>query len=535
MLKTFKIGAIMLMVALVASLITYQYTIAGFQGSQESLPFYIGAPQPYSYIIDTNTTHYVAFNGTTGFLEQTSTDADSIVNTVFALNPASVFFRSGTYTIDSNLLPNSNVTIRGESTFTTIILRTANASGYPSCFTIDGKQNVAIRDLTLQWSDKTVGTSRLVRLVGTVTQVKNVIIENVNFKDASYYGISLVDNVDNLQVRYCNFTGIYNATGRVWIMPATTGANVGYTNIRLENNYVEGRAFVLAVDDTVRNSCYRWSVNDNYCYEVFGDVIHLLGNGSSAIGNKIVNINVGSTSTQNGIDCWAFNNVVIMGNTFYTECDKTSAIFAGHGGEQVSITGNSIENKNNSVGYGCGIYLFGGSNSTVSGNVIKNMVNFGVGMKPDTTTHGALFNLVIGNRIDGCGQYGIYEQIYGILISDYNVIAHNHITSCATSLITTGNNTRVEGNAGYNPKGYIANTVLGSYLVDSGSGTIANNTGYTCTQSPKTIYIGGGTVLNVYVNGQVVFATTNVMVYLSGGNTFEVEWSSAPTIKVFGQ
>lgn len=75
-------------------------------------------------------------------------------------------------------------------------------------------------------------------------------------------------------------------------------------------------------------------------------------------------------------------------------------------------------------------------------------------------------------------------------------------------------------------------------LVDSGIsalGSIANNTLYTCWQSPKVIYISGGTVSSVQVEGQEVFTSTNCTAVLQPSDTFKIVWSSSPTIKVIGQ
>ena len=115
-----------------------------------------------------------------------------------------------------------------------------------------------------------------------------------------------------------------------------------------------------------------------------------------------------------------------------------------------------------------------------------------------------------------------------------NIIKDNvfYVTNSPT-LISPSTRTIIEGNIGYNPYGNSTSCVSSSDLIDSNSGsTIANNTEYTCRNSPKNVFISGGTVLNVYVNADVVFTSTNVTICLESGDTFEVEWSSTPTIKV---
>lgn len=126
-----------------------------------------------------------------------------------------------------------------------------------------------------------------------------------------------------------------------------------------------------------------------------------------------------------------------------------------------------------------------------------------------------------------------------------SIICNNHFQyssetwyGARETMIDCANSTdEIYSNAGWNPNGYIETPINGTFIVDNNAwnvSAIANNTEYTCVQSPKNIYISGGTILNIYVNGEVVFTTTNVMVHLESGDTFEIEWSSTPTIKVMG-
>lgn len=96
----------------------YQGQLCYYRGSRKS---YVGAPQPYSYVIDTNGTHYSAFNGTTGFLEQTSTNGSAVGN--FALQNCSdtsimkVLFK-GDFTIDTSLHVKSQTVVEVQGTIT---------------------------------------------------------------------------------------------------------------------------------------------------------------------------------------------------------------------------------------------------------------------------------------------------------------------------------------------------------------------------------------------------------------------------------
>ena len=123
------------------------------------------------------------------------------------------------------------------------------------------------------------------------------------------------------------------------------------------------------------------------------------------------------------------------------------------------------------------------------------------------------------------------------------VYRYNDVRQCNYPInISTGTGTIIEGNPGYNPKGYITNPLpaSGNYLVDSGTNaSFVSTTTYTCSQSPKTVYIEGGTVSAVIHNGRtlatVTSATSSITLNLRPGDTFSVTFSIAPTINVMGQ
>jgi hypothetical protein len=58
---------------------------------------------------------------------------------------------------------------------------------------------------------------------------------------------------------------------------------------------------------------------------------------------------------------------------------------------------------------------------------------------------------------------------------------------------------------------------------------------YTCRGHAKDVFISGGTVTDVKVNGITVFTCTDVWVHLEPTWTICITWTSAPSIKVFGE
>lgn len=78
-----KLNLTIALTAILILTLTIQITPAYFEGSEESIPKYLESTLPYSYIIDTNSTHYFAYNGTTWKKDYESTNASYVVQQVF--------------------------------------------------------------------------------------------------------------------------------------------------------------------------------------------------------------------------------------------------------------------------------------------------------------------------------------------------------------------------------------------------------------------------------------------------------------------
>ena len=280
-LKSAKIVAIMLMVALVASLITYQWTTASFQGSLESLPFYVGAPQPYSYVIDTNVTHYFAFNGTTGYLKQTSTNASIVINNVNGnvSSNGNVFVKRGTYQISSVTLSNAVHWIGEDGCVWNLTAKpsiTVNANttfeGIEFYSDLDGYGHVLIRDDTT-FKDCSFNLSLdTTDLVG-VFYVDTANSQKVKFQDcvvttsgksgAEYFCLFYADvnfdlfEVDGLRVNACTADGTVGRIAFFMLDSASTVTTLTFHNILLRQFtmddpsdflYVYGAATTSTVD-----------------------------------------------------------------------------------------------------------------------------------------------------------------------------------------------------------------------------------------------------------------------------------------------
>lgn len=103
----------MLVLAWASTILYYQQVIGIFQGAQEDLPFYVGAPQPNAYTFDTNSTHYFAYNGTTG-LVSSGTNISQLVNDAISVSEGEFHFRVGDYTFDAPILLHNKTILSGE-------------------------------------------------------------------------------------------------------------------------------------------------------------------------------------------------------------------------------------------------------------------------------------------------------------------------------------------------------------------------------------------------------------------------------------
>jgi hypothetical protein len=151
----------------------------------------------------------------------------------------------------------------------------------------------------------------------------------------------------------------------------------------------------------------------------------------------------------------------------------------------------------------------------------------------------SMYDSISANRVRSAPSNGggirLASSAVGVFVTD-NDVRNN---TAPYQIQDGGEKTVIENNAGYNPIGYISSPISsgGITLVDSGSSsTWTSGTTYTNWESPKTLYISGGRVTAIVVDGQVLYTTaTSVSITLQPGDTFSITFSSAPTIKVFGQ
>lgn len=134
--------------------------------------------------------------------------------------------------------------------------------------------------------------------------------------------------------------------------------------------------------------------------------------------------------------------------------------------------------------------------------------------------------IVNGNVING-GTNKYYHGIKLLGTSENCHITNNLINpGCTSSKVyntSSGTYNKISNNKSVNPKGFFTPST-----VPTAGTPWTNNTAYDLE-----VYISGGTVQNVYINGTITGLTSGSF-NVGIGETLQVDWSAAPTIKFKG-
>lgn len=165
---------------------------ASFTGSEESVPKYNDSTLPYSYIIDTNSTHYFMYNGTTWRKDASSTILQDIWNWAVTntsnIGGGNVLFRDGNFTFADydtygNALLRSNVSVFGSGVGTVFYSSTTldgwrgiiEASANPRIY------NIRLSNFVLDGRGTDMG---MVTAVGVwIFNTTNIEIDHVTFRN----------------------------------------------------------------------------------------------------------------------------------------------------------------------------------------------------------------------------------------------------------------------------------------------------------------------------------------------------------------
>jgi len=447
-----------------------------------------------------------------------------------SLISGSLFIKAGEYPVPICITGSSNTLVYGEGMGTHIYL----ADNQPTTaglshrlwqvISFSGAENVTLRDLNIDG---------------------NYMGQNLNWQERWDIGQAAcldISECSNITVDHCIVKNHYKFGIDVQIYGG--GVSKG---IRIINNYVENVFWnpieVMIWNGYARNITIANNIIKGFCDIAIGFPAHpshdYWSEAVTVTGNMIYGglTNDSGSSAEGSPDAIAGIRPEDMRNSTISNNNITgtrSAIYPSYSCHNLSICNNIAISD---IDGGNGTITLSGQGHIVSNNIVPTGYFSG-----DTGIRVVGRDMVISNNkifnVSGSSNcYGIIESNWG---GDYipynNTIKDNRISGSFVKAISFSglSNQLCRDNRGYNPLGVIANPVTSTSIVDSGTDSIVSATTYTNIQSPKTIYIRGGTVSDVKIGGTTVYVATNCSVYLEPLETFSVTWSSAPTIVVIG-
>jgi hypothetical protein len=287
--------------------------------------------------------------------------------------------------------------------------------------------------------------------------------------------------------------------------------------------------------------------------EVIGNLIHA---GYTATGygiylaageNKLSDNSFWVTGGGVGVYLHSGWENIISVNHFHV--DNGRGIYAPDSG----TAGHNIINDNEFYHNGYRAIDVHRNNLTINGNHIfttNNAISAAVRLADKIDFIGNTLYAEPGNTQTALNLFGNDCIILGNSFENYTVacdvqasipntiIAHNRFTSITTPIYKSSaiHQVVIHCNIGYNPVGNVANPLrndlAGDFIVDSygNSNVWVSDTVYTNTQSEKTLYISGGTVTAIRVNG-VITGLIDGSFPLMQGDTIQITYSVAPTVK----
>ena len=326
-------------------------------------------------------------------------------------------------------------------------------------------------------------------------------VENCNFCDPSIStassGAILFVNYSNAIVDNCIISGTSIGTTQPYFGIRYINGDTAF----LSNTNITLHGHALLIGPTSGLNCYAISI-DNCIFDSAGSMLGGASASSAYIGaaggvfnTRISNSWFGLSLAASGCHIGPTGSGVVDGITF-TGCE-----FTDNGESGLLVASTNVKNWSVTGGFSCG--------NTDSGiRAAAGVSNFVI------TGHNA------GNiSARGANNYGIKIDSGAsdnYLISQ-NLVVGNTIASISDS--GTGSTARVVDNVGYN--------------------SVANNTGLTVGASPWTyiskhtpevIYVVGGILTELRVDGNIVQNTTNSTLVLAPNETMSVTYSDLPTI-----
>jgi parallel beta-helix repeat protein len=446
---------------------------------------------------------YYSFNATTGAKIESGTNGTQIwQNVINSLTNGGKIFFKGIHEVSQIILKYDDLTIEGEGDSS--ILRATSTNNLISTTSTATLTGIHLRYFQIDGRGLAWNGINFYR-DGTQDSVQDSTIEGVYINGTVNAGIRL-NNAYKIDILDVNINGHTPVPGTlttygIWI-ESSSGLNIIANGIYYSDQCIR---FDGGYDSQILgNSLYYYATS-------------AIQSGSSGydrakiIGNKIYGYYLGGANALRGMYLWSFKRSVFIGNTI------------GNVKRQGIITVNSVSNT----------FI---SNTLWDTGQEANNTYPAIQVESNGDSFiGNYFYSTVSNK----PSYW-FEELSG---SSDNLYSNNYFyTDPATAdfKFALSSSSKVYHNYGYNPIGYIANAfnTTDNNLRDTGGNSVVPNnaTNVWCLQSPKVIYVIGGTMIETRINGQVVFTTqTNITIVLQPGDYVTFTWSVTPTFKVFGQ
>jgi hypothetical protein len=401
----------------------------------------------------------------------TGADAATVIQSAInaLTSGGKIFIKNGLYSLTSTLLISSGITLQGESKYGTILKKIS--SGVSPIIQNSGRgrtpqtnENIIIKDLTLDGAGPSIHTSGIM-----FTDVNNVLIENVYFKDIYWDGIQCnyesdvpTRQAENWRIINCDFynVGINNADGialhaakdvkvlgcrltysggRAMTVVRHGGAGIISENVVIDNIYVDN---VTVWDGIYTNNIKDVTISNFIVKNCNQNGIAI---SYSAVRNERIKITDGTiyNCVKEGLVCVNVDDLTITDVTSYGHTDSTY-------GKGICIQGSNNVKISDCYTYNCassGMDIT--SNSATTSNVlIENSHSFnnaGRGIRLRQATYATSNVHVLNCDIQNNTSYGLEVNT----ITGYLVSLNRLVSNTAGNLYVTGGSGTIHHNVGY--------------------------------------------------------------------------------------
>lgn len=358
------------------------------------------------------------------------------INAVSAAGGGTVDIPQGQWDIGTSITLQSNVTLTGSGSGTTLIA-TPNNSSNPLILNAYQAQNVLVEDMTINGGGINFQTNSPVI---TVTSSNNVIFDNITVTDTRGIGLLIQGGTSNSGVTNSTFTNV----GNYWqVSGSASNRSQGLVfccGTGNNNNFATNNTFSKIGLDALQISNQNNFTAANNTFLLANKEITTLPASNYGAGifaendtNVIIKNNIINGAQGNGIDAPGLQNAIIANNTITNSGAAGIGLFIAPNGMQTSnikILNNVIENNVlwNYSSFTGGITVSGGTPNDIylAGNTITNTLGstsqtFAIQVLNNTEVDNFEFgprNVIAGTTATPVDLAGLWTCPKGYCISD---------------------------------------------------------------------------------------------------------------------